>query len=146
MGMRSVGIVVLALSGMIAQRAAAETMAMCGQTIEYNIVAPAPDVPADIRAYSGIWKGDWANQLCGVLIVESIQKDGIVQTKYVYGTNPGWGIAKPGFNPWTGTIANGVLKLPPTRTGGNSVEYKMRSPTKLDGLFNSRTTGTFVKQ
>ena len=143
--MRSIGIVTLAFSVLIAERAVAESITACGQTVQYNITAPAPDVPADIRAFSGVWVGDWSKQLCGVLIVESIDKDGTAQTKYVFGTNPGWGIARPGVTPWTGKITNGVLRLPPNRNG-IGVDYTMKSPSSLAGLYNGRTTGAFAKR
>ena len=94
--MRPSGVASLAFSLLIAEKAVAESIAACGQTVQYDIVAPAPELRADMRAFSGVWVGDWANQLCGVLIVESVEKDGTVQTKYVNGTNPGWGIRRPG--------------------------------------------------
>jgi hypothetical protein len=143
--MRSIGTVALALSMFVAGRAAAESMSACEQTIQYTVAAPAADVPANIAAFSGVWVGDWSKQLCGVLIVESIAKDGTVNAKYVWGSNPGWGIAKPGFSQWTGKITNGALKLPPNRAG-IYVDYTMKSPSDLAGVYNGRTPGTFTKR
>lgn len=143
--MKSIGFATAALSVLFAEAAIAESLTKCEQTVQYNITAPKPDVPADVRAFSGVWIGDWSNQLCGVLIVEAIQSDGTAQTKYVWGSNPGWGIAKPGVSAWTGKIANGVLKLPPN-SRGVFVDYTMKGPASLAGVYRGQTQGTFTKQ
>ena len=144
--MREIRSIIVALSVFLPGSAFAESIAMCGQTVEYTMAAPEPDVPADMRAFSGVWVGGWeTNKLCSVLVVEAVEKDGAVKATYIWGTYPGWNIFKPGFLKWSGAISSGALKLPPNARG-DYVAYKMKNPQTLDGLFNGRTQGTFTKR
>jgi hypothetical protein len=124
--------------------ASAQSITECQQTVTYNIAAPAADVPANFRAFSGVWVGSWSNQLCSVLIVENIAKDGTVQTKYAWGSNAMWGLAA-GVTAWPGKIVNGVLTLrQPTR----SAEFRAVNPNELAGTFtqNRQDTGSFKRR
>lgn len=140
--------VLVVLIGMClaAGAASAQAISACQQSVQYNLAPPAADVPAEFRAFSGVWSGSWGNQLCSVLIVEDVAKDGTVQTKYVNGTNPAWNINRPGVRAWSGKVINGVLVL---RGNNVSAEYKLANASELAGTYTGagpQTTGRFKKQ
>jgi hypothetical protein len=140
------GLAALAGISMIFNHASAETIAACEQTIQYNVIAPQADVPDAARAFSGVWTGTWGNQLCHVLVVEEIAKDGTVAAKYAYGTNPGWGIRQAGVRQWSGKISGNTLML---RGNNLSVDYKLVNAGTLAGTYSSATgqsAGDFKKR
>jgi hypothetical protein len=134
------------LGSVLAVEATAQSITACGQTIKYTLVAPQADVPETVRTFSGVWSGSWGNQLCHVLVVENVSKDGTVSAKYAYGTNPGWNIREPGVRQMSGKISGNTLVL----QGNNlSIDYKAAAPGTLSGTYRSaggNSAGTFKKQ
>ncbi len=138
----------IAATGLLAAYAAhGETLSHCGTKTNYQLSAPAGDVAPGLKAFSGIWVGSWASgQLCSALIVESVQSDGSVRARYVWGTNPDWRIREPGSQSRTGKISNGTLLLP--GGGGNpKIEFRMVNAGELDATFTtaSATRGSFKR-
>ena len=144
LGYASFAVIVLLLGVGTAQ---AQTIKGCEQTIQYNLVPPAADVPAAFSAFSGAWLGNWSGKLCSALIVEQIDKDGTVRAKYMYGTYKDWNITKAGIFPTTGKIVNGVLTFR-QRNDTVTVEYRVTSPTELSGAYTAQTQeqGVFKRQ
>ncbi|MDP3182042.1 MAG: hypothetical protein Q8M54_04400 [Desulfobaccales bacterium] len=69
-----------------------------------NIVTPGADIPDDIRAFSGKWRGRWSNWACppdhgldAILIVEEVTQDA-AKGQYSWGNSVGWSI-NPGCSP-----------------------------------------------
>ena len=128
--------------------APAQILTACQQIVPYNLKVPGPDVPAEFRAYSGVWVGTWRTELCGALVVLSVEKDGSVQTRYAFGVSPYWGVRVPGNFSWRGRIENGSLKLPPNPK--DVAEFRLLSPTQLEGQYHNPASGwsrgVFVKQ
>ena len=54
-----------------------------------NIVAPGPDVPPEIAAFSGRWKGDWDKVVDYILIVEQITQTE-ARVISAWGDGPEW--------------------------------------------------------
>ncbi len=52
--------------------ASAGTFSGCEQVLRYNLSTPPDNVPAEDRAFSAVWAGMMANQLCSSLIVEQV--------------------------------------------------------------------------
>src|SRR5262245_25628681 len=100
-----------------ATTASAKTATICGQKLDYTVQQPAADVPAPLRAFSGVWVGDagtvvevYDGSFCVGLVVESVRSDGTVTAKYVWGNrvkiyqgNVNFDIT-PGVVDWTGRI------------------------------------------
>ena len=123
----------------------AQSISECSQTIQYVVAPPAADVPPEMKAFSGVWLGNWGNQMCSVLIVENVGKDGAVTTKYAWGANPGWNIRQPGVRQWSGKIVGGVLTL----TGNNvSAQFRAADAQTLAATYTttSQTSGTFKRR
>jgi hypothetical protein len=57
------------------------------------IAPPAPDLRADLAAFSGKWVGKWSGRLDAILIVEHIDTDK-ANVIYAWGDAPQWGIEK----------------------------------------------------
>ncbi len=120
---------------------------------DIKIVAPAPDVPAAIAAYSGAWGGTWAGQtpLAHTLVVERIEGRTV---SFIYSFDPAQsqsGTAR-GWRRVQGTIGDdGVLHATMEGRGSSvNVSYKL-SPdgTKLLGerSRNGRIMkGSFVRR
>lgn len=58
---------------------------ICGVQVAYTIQPPAARVPPEVAAFSGIWVGKWDYGMCGALIVESVQPNGLATVIYVNG-------------------------------------------------------------
>ncbi|MBN9088767.1 MAG: hypothetical protein J0J01_17825 [Reyranella sp.] len=140
------GAATLSVATLLGPTANAQSIAACEQTIQYNLIAPQADVPEALRAFSGVWTGVWNRQLCHVLIVEQVSKEGAVTAKYVYGSNPSSNI-RPGFRQLSGKINGNTLML---RRDDVSMDYKLVDPATLAGTYsragNGQVTGTFKKQ
>jgi hypothetical protein len=111
------------------------TVSVCEQSVIYNVVPPANDVPAELRLFSGIWVGSWNNQLCSALIVEDLEKDGTVRGKYVFGSNPAWYINSPGTLALPGKISHRIATF---RTNDAVIEYRLAAPDELAGTYTAR--------
>jgi hypothetical protein len=135
-------VTVLVLVAGATQTAYAESITACEQTVNYTVIPPATDVAEPAHAFSGVWIGNWGGgQLCHVLIVEDVKKDGSVSAKYVYGTNPGWGLRQPGVRQWTGKISGNTLML---RGNNLSVDYVMSGDGTLAATYTQNNQQTAV--
>jgi len=127
---------------LVAPAAGAETLNMCGQTVPYTVVPPPAPVPANMRAFSGLWIGTWASGICNAVVIESIQPDGTVSILDVFGPNSG----KPGGSlRYAGKIVGNTL----TSAGRTkSIEFTQTSPTQMSASYLSSTDqarGTFSR-
>jgi hypothetical protein len=124
-----IGSIVCAAALLVATDAGAETLSMCGQTVPYTVVPPPASVPANMRAFSGLWVGSWASGICNAVIIESIQPDGTVSIFDVWGPDSG----KPAGNlRYAGKITGNTL----TSAGRvNSIEFTQVSPTQLSATY-----------
>jgi hypothetical protein len=110
--------------------ATADTLAICEQNVEYRVDAPDAQVPQPVRAFSGVWVGNWEGRICSALIVESILPDGTARIIYVHGTVTGQYPLKANQYRYTAKIAGNRL----TNTGTKvSHEYVLQSPGELSG-------------
>ena len=134
-----------AVAGVGESRAQTRSMTICEQTVIYNVAPPAADVPPEVRAFSGAWIGSWNNQLCSVLIIEDIERDGTARAKYVFGSNPDWYIYSPGTFALRGKITGKVASF---RSRDAVIEYRFSGPDELAGTYISRrapTTASFKR-
>ena len=110
------------------------------------IEQPAPNVPAEYAAFSGIWEGSWGSDLDGKLAVQTISGDGNVTGIYAWGDHAR-GRFSAGNGEFAGKIRNGVLRLN-TFSNGANVYYRLRDDDALDGTYTLRgvdTKGVFAK-
>jgi hypothetical protein len=142
-----------------AMPASAETLKACELEIEYRISDPAPDLPPNLRAFSGIWLGQWKsfpfthgadNPYCAGLIVERVDRDGTAKTIYFRGSswNTSGGLKRPSKGPWMGKISGNVLNLPrdPKWVAREYIDFQLKSPSRLEGTFRGIQTGYFTRQ
>jgi hypothetical protein len=134
----------------IGSRANAQAIQACEQSIQYSVTPPSGDVPKEVSVFSGVWVGNWANQLCSVLVVEKVDKDGVASGKYAWGTNNAWSIKQPGIRPWSGRIADGALILRGKRDWGSdtAAEFHPVNGNALAGVYTvqGQYQGTFVRR
>jgi hypothetical protein len=139
---RNVGSALCAGTLLMAAAAHGQTLAACGQAVPYQVVPPAPQVPPEMRAFSGPWIGTWDSGVCNAIVIESIQPDGTVGILDVFGpvgSNP------PGQLRYAGKITGSTLSSS-GRT--QAVQYTLNSPTNMSGTFISNTAqsrGTFSR-
>jgi ATP-dependent protease ClpP protease subunit len=75
------------------------SVSLCGRAVSYTIAS-------DDTGYAGIWTGNWNNatQLCGGLILEKVDANGMAEVIYVYGPS------QPGSKVhWKQQRATGIL-------------------------------------
>jgi hypothetical protein len=118
----------------------------CGQSLKFTVRAPSPDLPANMKAFSGVWAGAWRGTwLCSVLIVEAVQSDGTANALYGWGTDRY--TSKPGSTRFKGKIVGDRFSPFP---GSVRVEFVLESPTKLEGKYTydagGITTGSFMRR
>src|SRR5262245_42686080 len=131
-----------------ATTASAKTATICGQKLDYTVQQPTTDVPAALRAFSGVWVGDagavvevYDGTFCVGLVVESVRADGSVTAKYVWGDKVKLQVGtnfdiKPGVVDWSGRIVNNALILDTPnraysyelRVAGNELKGKRSAP------------------
>lgn len=115
-----------------------------------SIVAPAPDVPSDFAAFSGVWIGSWkvagAPPLDGNLTVQTVSDTGHVTASYAVG-DAARGQFKAHSTPASGDITGNTLTLDPFKNGGRT-SYTMMPDGSLQGRYERSgqiTYGTFLK-
>ncbi len=59
---------------------------LCGVPVAYTVQPPAGNVPKEVAAFSGTWVGKWDYGMCGALVVESVQPNGVATVIYVNGS------------------------------------------------------------
>ncbi len=110
----------------------AKTSQLCEQKVEYSVVAPDATANPELRAFSGVWSGNVTFQptveMCVALVVEKIEADGKVDTKFVWLTGSSTGIenlVSLGAVSWSGKIEGDTLRLVGTNNG-NTYTYVFR--------------------
>jgi len=130
----------------------------------FNVHAPAPQIPKPIAEFSGIWKGDWLVAASGegpvgilhhTLVVTRIEpstsSDFRAAVVYSAGAPPAtWQDGGPGFWELWGTVsADGTLRMKaPGPDGGEAVYTVADDGKSLKGqyLVQGKTiTGTFLR-
>ncbi|MBS0517113.1 MAG: hypothetical protein JSR90_00385 [Proteobacteria bacterium] len=107
---------------------------ICDVPMAYNIYPPSERVPASMAAFSGTWIGQWDYGMCGALIVESIQLNGMATVIYVNGE---FGLGTPikaGSMRFIGRIDDNTLT-----DGGKTVSFDV--VMKGGTLFIRKTGG-----
>lgn len=102
-----------------------------------NIIPPAPDVPPEIAAFSGIWEGKWYGYTDVVLVVEKIdmQKAEIILS---YGANYRHNSY---YNYYTATISAGRA-IEWTEPNGCKFIFEMdKELNKINGFSIEKKTG-----
>ncbi len=128
----------------------AATMKLCNRQIEYSITPPDPDLAPELRSLSGAWGGSVTfspgSEMCVGLIVESIRRDGTVDTKLVWFTGSDTGIGNQpslGAASWTGKFEDGILRLVGAQNGNTyAYEFKPTAQDKVGGYFLQNTHRT----
>jgi hypothetical protein len=97
-------ILVLGLSASMATTSpawAADTL----KVPQVNIIQPAANIPDDVKAFSGKWKGRWGSWQCpaehgldAILTIEEISSPNEANGHYSWGNDVGWNI-EPGYAP-----------------------------------------------
>ena len=104
---------------------------MCGQSVPYTLVPPAADLPANMRAFSGVWVGAWPSGICNAVVIESIKPDGTVSILDVFGPDSG---KPPGTLRYAGKIVGDTL----TSAGrSKSIEFSPTSATQMSATYLS---------
>jgi hypothetical protein len=60
---------------------------------DIEIRTPSPDLPREILAFSGKWKGSWQNTMDFILVITEINKEK-AEVIYAYGDAPVWNIRR----------------------------------------------------
>jgi hypothetical protein len=112
------------------------TLNECGQSINYSIEPPGPEVPGNVGAFSGIWIGKWEPGPCSAIIVEAVHPDGVAQVIYVWGSYFLFGI-KAGKEHSQGKIISGKLSLS-ADNGRAEIQYVPNGPDQLSGVYTAK--------
>lgn len=101
---------------------------------DIRIVAPGPEVPPAIAAFSGRWGPNrWnGNQLSHILIVEEIKPSGAATVIYAYGDWSAWNIKANSIR-LHATFTNGTLKV--ALPNGAEAEYTIDKIGGIDGTY-----------
>jgi len=113
---------------------------------DVRIVPPAADVPADLRRFSGVWRGLWGGVMDHVLIVEQIAPSGEATLVYAWGDAPKWNIVR-GWSRVEATIEGDEIDVDRFPNGAEA-DYTLEGPDSLSGDYWRRgylTEGTFTR-
>lgn len=99
---------------------------------DMKIVPPNPNLPPDIKSFSGKWFGVWDGILQHVLVVEYISPPNVTAI-YAHGSAPSWNINSPSFSRVQGEIEPGTLKLTLGRPA--TVTYRIQPDGTLDATY-----------
>jgi hypothetical protein len=124
----------------IENRASAATLTLCQQDIHFSITPPAEDVPADVRAFSGVWLGNWRpSGRCIAWIFETVRRDGAVDLILVlgpmlgYAANAGAAGGSQYFRKQKGKVEAGVLEYQNRDNLNPWVTYRISNPDEMIG-------------
>jgi len=102
-----------------------------------NIVPPAPDVPPEIAAFSGVWEGKWKGSLDSILVVEKIDNN---QADIIFSLGYSRKF-KPNYSYYTVQVSSDS-SIEWSEPGGNKFIFKMdRELNKIYGTFIEKETG-----
>ncbi len=79
---------------------------------DVNIRTPSADVPEKYAGFSGRWgPGKWDDELCHVLVVETLDSEGEAEAIYSWGTSERWNIKQAGWVRIVGQVLGSKLKM-----------------------------------
>ena len=138
---------VAAVAGLFASTIVrADTLSVCGHSVEYKVDLPAADVPANWRGFSGVWVGNSDFGMCLGLIVESIKSDGTAKVLRINGPFGGGMPVVPRAYRFDAKLEGAKLWMTPP---GFQFTYVLRSPAELAVTASgaqSTYTGALKKQ
>ena len=122
----------------------ADTLKACGLTLEYKAEPPGPDVPAAMRAFSGVWVGAFDYGMCIGMVVESIRPNGTVRLLRFNGSYTN------AISSVSGRVEGRIVgKALETTNNRFQVTYVVLSPTEMSVTANSNQyaqTGKLKRQ
>ena len=95
-----------------------------------QIASVSPEAPETAKLFSGAWVGSWGGRLHHVLIVESIDRDGVARVLYAVGDNPDAGIIHQ-WRRYQATVQGDTLTIASVFTA----TYKLMHSDKLSATF-----------
>jgi dienelactone hydrolase len=95
-----------------------------------RIVSAPPETPEATKRFLGAWVGSWGGLLHHVLIVESVDSNGVASVVYAVGDNPGAGVVRQ-WKRYEATVSGDVLTI----TGASTITYRLTSFDKLAASF-----------
>jgi hypothetical protein len=61
---------------------------------DIRIVSAPPETPEATKRFLGAWVGSWGGLLHHILVVESVDSNGVASVVYAVGDNPGAGVVR----------------------------------------------------
>jgi hypothetical protein len=95
-----------------------------------RIVSATPEAPEAAKRFLGAWVGSWGGMLHHLLIVESVDSNGVASVVYAVGDNPRAGVMRQ-WKRYEATVSGDVLTI----TGASTITYQMTSFDKLAATF-----------
>ena len=95
-----------------------------------RIVSAPPETPEGTKRFLGAWIGAWGGLLHHVLIVESVDSNGVASIVYAVGDNPRAGVVRQ-WKRYEATVSEDLLTL----TGASTITYRLTSFDKLAATF-----------
>ena len=103
-----------------------------------NIVEPSPDIPEEIAAFCGVWKGRWLGLLDTYLVVEEINYN---KAKVIYSIGQTYDTPKGGYIYTTADVFPGPT-IEWVNNDGNRFIYEMdKSLRKVKAYLIEKATG-----
>jgi hypothetical protein len=96
-----------------------------------RIVSAPPEAPEAAKQFLGAWVGSWGGLLHQVLIVESVDSNGVASVVYAVGDNPGAGVVRQ-WKRYEATLLGDVLTI----TAASTITYRFTSFDKLSATFH----------
>ena len=96
-----------------------------------RIISAPPETPEATKRFLGAWVGSWGGLLHQVLIVESVDSNGVASIVYAVGDNPRAGVMRQ-WRRHEATVSGDVLTI----TGASTVTYRLTSFDKLTATFH----------
>jgi hypothetical protein len=139
----SITFVALAGAALAVMPAFAQTLKLCGQSVDSTLTLPASDVPDPLRQFSGVWIGSVAYNatasMCMAFVIHTVTTNGSVMTRYAYNRaaetgvqniRPIWGVSN-----WTGKITGENLHF--VDSNKNPVDLRLIAPNRMEGTYGS---------
>jgi dienelactone hydrolase len=95
-----------------------------------RIVSATPEAPEAAKRFLGAWVGSWGGMLHHLLIVESVDSNGVASVVYAVGDNPRAGVMRQ-WKRYEATVSGDVLTI----SGASTITYQMTSFDKLAATF-----------
>ena len=105
------------------------------------LTKPGTDIPTNVAAFAGAWRGLWGMSLPGALVVEQVDTNGVAEVVYSWGDHPA-GLFKAGWSRMEGEISAGKLHL--AGKTGPIIDFSMEPDGTLAGSYQINGTTTFA--